>query len=437
VIGSHYWENLQKRGQDQLNLGSRLTARDLQDALGSFVFDDGASVSLAGRICGGVDWSLPGGANQVNTTAGLVAYRHGGDLTDIVSGVETVPTTVFANLDADSHTFADNASGNPRIDTVILTFAIATDTVISQPQKAGAPENDPIRWGWTATSSVLQGTPAASPVAPSLSTAQMAVYDVYIPNGTTSANFATNAVVTERAPSVGPNRLGGGHPAFTVEVNEDDAERNMLVMERSDGAQRMRFRGRFTDPGGSADSNLDFWPFIERPVGLPAGENTSKLYPMVNPGGREWPEFFPFGNGTVYQSVDNGDMSFRDTGHQVQIQEAFELNRAVPVPARGLELISASISYDVDTAFDGTITTQNLILIHHDSAGSPTTLDTQAMTLGSVGARVDQDMSGLTPIVIGEGESLSFRADVDLGADGTTGLVKMYGAKLTFREGRV
>jgi hypothetical protein len=273
----------------------------------------------------------------------------------------------------------------------------------------------------------------------------MAVYDVYIPDGTTSANFATNAVVTERAPSVGPNRLGGGHPAFTVEMNEDDAERNMLVMERSDGAQRMRFRGRFTDPGGSADSNLDFMPFIERPLGLPAGENTSKLYPLVSPGGREWEIFAPFSGGNLFDIVSSTGIAWDDDGTRVRIyrtgisSQSFGFSSTFSIPSRGLQLVAAELHWRVVTAFDATVNTEDLLFGTVNNAATVTDLSAGGTLLRL--AIVAINNHSFTPTgspVVGDDTYGRIAASINLSNDGTAvGDLYLYGMSLRFREGRV
>ena len=98
---------------------------------------------------------------------------------DILAGSAMVQGIGYFNSATVSKTIAANASGNPRIDTIILRADYALQTV---------------------RLAVLQGTPAASPVAPSLTQSanvmwEIPLADIAVANGFVSI---TNANITRR-----------------------------------------------------------------------------------------------------------------------------------------------------------------------------------------------------------------------------------------------
>lgn len=440
-VASQFWTDLQKPGASHLNMGARWTSKSLQNLLGEIFFDDTGGISTTLRIAAGLKWSLPGGANQVDTTAGVAAFKHAGGLTDVLNSVETVPDTIFAQLDAANHTFADNLSGNPRIDLIVLTWVVDTDTNVAVPQKAGAPVGQDLRWNVTASFSVLQGTPAASPVAPTPSATQMPVYQVDIPDGTTSANFATAVTVRELAPTATIGRLGAGHGALKVDAYSTTLSRRVLeCQQQGGGVHALRFQ--FQD--SPADPSRDWYPCFERPVGMPVGEENNFLYPMVIPGGREWTMFLPFSSGQLFDIVGSTGIFVIDDGLEAGIYrsgvaaQSFGFAHAIPLPARGLQLVSCVFHWNVVVAFDGTINTDTLSFGTADELAAFTELSgLPSMGLGTTGVKSSSFTPTGSPVVIDK-ERLRISATFGLAADGTAvGQVRLRGMELTLREGRV
>lgn len=98
-------------------------------------------------------------------------------------GAALVDGTTYYNDAALTVTVAANASGNPRIDTIVLRKSFAAQTV---------------------RAAILQGTPAASPVPPTLTqsagvTWEIPLADIAVANGAVSI---TNANITNRAMTV-------------------------------------------------------------------------------------------------------------------------------------------------------------------------------------------------------------------------------------------
>jgi hypothetical protein len=323
-----------------------------------------------------------------------------------------------------------------RYDAVTIKVSSVTDTLenaSTYPTGTVTPQVN-IQRGCQVTFSVIEGTPAATPLYPVIPSDERLLAFVLVPSGLTAG--------------------GGGMASATYEdwraVRRFDELRNAGPHDVANVLQSFDAYRASSLPAGAVTlatltwymDGAEQWWAMRRTNPL-AGDDTSNMYPMMIPGGREWDVFVPFSGAGIHQTVNNNDMAFDDLGYQVQVtrsgttgQEQFALRKAIPVVARGLELTAAVVSYDVDTAFDGTIIAQALGLAKLDAAGSPTTLDSIAMTLNSTGPRQDVALSIPASTVIATGEALRLIATIDLDANGTTGVVQLLGVKLTFREGR-
>ena len=98
---------------------------------------------------------------------------------DVLAGSATVQGIAYINTATVAFVIAANASGNPRIDTVILQADYALQTV---------------------RLAVLQGTPAASPVAPTLTQTANTLWEIPLADIAVANGFATitNANITRR-----------------------------------------------------------------------------------------------------------------------------------------------------------------------------------------------------------------------------------------------
>ncbi len=122
---------------------------------------------------------LFGSGTQPNTALNVQAKGTPDTTIDVLPGSALVQGVAYINTGTVSFTIAANASGNARIDTVVLQADYALQTV---------------------RLAVLQGTPAASPSAPSLTQSanvlwEIPLADIAVANGFTSI---TNANITPR-----------------------------------------------------------------------------------------------------------------------------------------------------------------------------------------------------------------------------------------------
>lgn len=123
---------------------------------------------------------LLGTGTQPNAALKVQAQGTPSASVDVLAGAALVQGILYINTATNALTIAANSSGNPRIDTIILRADYALQTV---------------------RLAVLQGTPAASPSAPSLTQSanimwEIPLADIAVANGFTSI---TNANITPRA----------------------------------------------------------------------------------------------------------------------------------------------------------------------------------------------------------------------------------------------
>lgn len=421
---------------DQINRSLRATAREVAETLGHSLGITGTTPSN-GVVMGGLEASGASGAMYTQITRGTAllpaarALPLGNALYCYLADDETSNPAALLHADGDAT--------NPRYDAVTIKPLTQTDTLenaSTYPTGAVTPQVN-IQRGCAVTFNVIAGTPAGSPGFPSVPSDELVLSYVLVPAGLTAGGGGMASATYEdwrRIANPKAVQNNGSLSVSSVAQDFDAVVANNLGVNFPT-AIPARSLSWYMD-GGEA-----WW--AARRVNPPAGDTTANLYPMMVPGGREWDIFVPFSGAGIQQTVNNNDMTFDDLGYQVQVtrsgttgQEQFALRKAVPVAARGLELTAAVVSYDVDTAFDGTVTAQALALAQLDAAGSPTTLDSVAMTLGSAGARQDVALSIPANTVIATGEALRLVASIDLDATGTQGVVQLLGVKLTFREGR-
>lgn len=454
-VKSQFFTDLQKLSASHLNAGSRWSGASLQEILSELIFDDAGAVSSTGRILGGLRASVVAGTMNVDVTQGAVAFKHGGSLSAIVDTTETVPETVFAKvlerttLNTTPLTFAANASGLDRVDLIVIDWTLVTDRNISMPQKTGAPVLQDTRWSPNAVLGVLQGTPGAG--APIPSSTQQSLYQVGIPNGTNAANFDADAELLEASQPASIYRVGPGHSGYDVGIYQNAEERDVITASRRDGTgtglEQMKLRMRLNSSIGPV-LGADHWPRFIRPDAsfMAAGESTQHLYPMVITGSREWSMFIPFGGGSIspsiYGPIGSG-LLVLDDGIVFQVvrnlvaAQSFTISATAPLPARGLQLISAEFHWEVVVAFDGTINSDSLSFSTVTNLGVATELSAlPSMGLASTGVKQDLFVPTGEPVLVAD-EFLKISTTISLANDGTTvGSFSLHGMSLTVREGR-
>lgn len=441
-VGSQFHTDLQKLSATHLNAGGRHSGNALQLILGFLAFDDSGAVSATGRMLGGLAATPTGGTLNMVMTEGVAAFKHANPtgLTAVIDTFESIPTTVVAVVDGSTLVFTANASGSTRIDYIVVDWSLFTDRNLSMPQKTGPPVLQDTRHAPRGVLSILVGTPAAGDPTPSAT--QQALYRVEMPDGTNAANFDTDAIIKELSQNVTFNGLGPGHGAYRRRGYPDTEEISLIeALARDEGTAGFRYRW---EDDGAPDRNLDFYHSFRR-AGLPSGEAGADLFPLVNPGGREYTLFIPFGSGAIRNIVDNSDIAVADEGSQVSISriagslaETFEFTAVVPLPGRGLQLIDGTFYWDVDTAFDGVISIQAFDFAVATQTGGFTSLSgLPSPALGVLGSGKTANFTPTGEPVVVEGEFLRISLLVGLDATGTVGEVTLRGMKLKVREGRV
>jgi hypothetical protein len=379
-VQAQFHTNLQKPDAGHFNAGGRWTAKSLQELFGEFFFDDTGAVGGPGRIIGGLRWTIPALTITVDLAKGAIAWQHvpaTSGLTSVVNGTETVPTTLLALIDTIIVGIADNVSGSERIDIIVADWTLITDRQLSMPQKIPTgPIPQDTRWSSSAAVVVVQGTPGAG--APAIAVNQQALFQVVIPDGTTSANFDVNAQVRALSTTFAASRIGPGATGYEVGVFQDASE-VPVITAKEDAGGVLSLRHRLRDLSAPDLSN-DSYPRWRRSA-LPAGESTADLFPLTNPGGREWSRAFGLGSMVLDGSEtptdterNNIGFSFADgrwvgtnVRHLTGNADTGYLSQQVFGDVRGVQVIDARLRYNVSVALgSGNHTAQ--LWLHDDSA---------------------------------------------------------------------
>ncbi len=365
-VGSQFYTDLQKLSATHLTLGARHTGNSLQEILAFLTFSDPGGVSTTGRILGGLEPSIVGGTLNFELTDGVAAFKHAGSLTDIIEGFESIPATVWSEVAGATLAVSANASGLTRFDVVVVIWSLFTDRNLSMPQKTGPPVLQDTRSQPRGILAVIAGTPGG-PI-PTVGANEQALYTIELPDGTNAANFDSATTVKEASGISTFHKLAGNGATRSQFFLTDEAERAVIAAQRNTPALErtdlFTLRMRFEDTA-SPDRNLDFWPSWDRPlvgVGMPVGEAGPDLFPLVNPGGREWPRNVPFDQMNVatisaatavtFQGHDLATKQWIGTRieHTNNQAQAAEFSKGILTDSRGLQVLGGRLNYFVQIA---------------------------------------------------------------------------------------
>jgi hypothetical protein len=450
-IQAQFHTNLQKPDAGHFNAGGRWTAKSLQELFGEFFFDDTGAVGGVGRIIGGLRWTIPALTIQVDLTKGAIAWQHvpaTSGLTAVVNGTETVPTTLLALIGAISGVaIADNVSGSERIDVIVADWTLITDRQLSMPQKIPTgPINQNTRWSASAAVVVVQGTPGAGQ--PAIGVNQQALFQVVVPDGTTSANFDVNARVRELSTPATMGRLGPGSAnGYQVGVFDDGSEVPVLQsLSPDDGAITLRHRHQ---DASSPDLNNDHYPRWRRPAAMPVGESALDLFPLVNPGGREWTRVYGLDSLLLSGEVPGDTISTQigyslaDTRwvgtsvvHVSANADTAQLSQALIGDVRGLQVIGARLSYTVATQLNsGNHTVQ---LFRHDAGTGLAVAESNDVVMSNALGGHNLALTGITAnLVLDDPDEFLFLViTVNHPASGDVAFYTIGSMALDFREAR-
>lgn len=427
----------------QINDALRATVREIAETWGhdaGFVAGNTArdfGIVFGGLLCSGASGVM---ATEVTAGAGLVpatrALPIGNALFVFLADDETSHPAELTHSDGDA-TF-------DRIDAITVKPASVTDTPgnpSTYPTGATTPAVD-LQRGCELTFAVVEGTPAASPTYPTVPTDELVLAYVLVPSGLTAGGGGMGAggVVYEdfrrlHSPAVRANTVDGAtlHIGRGSDFNAFQAQ-NLI---RADG-------------GGSTRSlawrliGADNW-FALRRNGVDSGDTTADLYPMMIAGSRSESITYGWGGGHGdFRLVDNGGLAADDTGLRLTLtrsnsaaQEDATFSVDVPASDRGLELTAMALAINVQTVFNGTITTAVARLKHVAADGTVTTLDTWdfSASLLATGQTVHSFSFATTKPTAGERYFVD--VNLDLAASNTTGILHLERVTATFNQGRV
>jgi hypothetical protein len=440
-FSSYNFTDLQIPSAAQLNTSTRKGSADLQDFFRFLFFGDldpTAAVFNEGIVVGGLTVAGKAGDMRVDVLAGA------GWLFD-ATVVSPRSTLVLALLQADaiSPTLSDGDGANPRID--VISVAPATQTTDNEPvlQKGGGSIGQDIRRGPALTLVVTEGTPAASPVAPSTPSGNIKLAEVLVPTGLTAGGGGTaSATITDKRVLNGLMQKGPGTSlAFELRRFAENATAafEMLTLQTAGGVTPARI---LTWLGDLAEH----WPSYTR-IGEPVGDTAVDLFPMMIPGGREyWLPMGPlqsnndpganadvFMNGIDAAGTDwEGVSVLHTTGVAVTVRRTMWCNVD---QARALQVIDAFVNHEVNTALGGTgsITAR---LFHWDRATDTLTAisDAQALT-ASVGV-FNTQLANVVATTVAEGDIIATQWTFVFDGVADSADVDVHGGRVKIREGR-
>jgi len=322
------------------------------------------------------------------------------------------------------------------------------------PQKTGPPILQDTRSQPRAILAVIAGTPGAG--IPAVSSIQQALFTIELPDGTNAANFDAVSTVKEASGISTFHKLAGNGATRSQFFLADEAERSVVTAQRNTPAltrtDQIALRTRFEDTV-SPNRNTDFWPSWSRPlvgVGMPAGEASPNLYPLVNPGGREWPRNVPFDQMSVatiagatavtFQGHDLGTKQWIGTRveHLNNQSEAAEFSKGILTDSRGLQVLGGRLNYFVQIIPAGG--TFNFQLFHWDQSFGSTFALTSALPM-TVTIGQQQLVIGLAEmtggqLVLDTDDILFGMFQLNWAASNDTAIIDMQSFSVDMREGR-
>jgi len=336
---------------DQLNNPQREGAADVAHVLQYLTA--GATVPAEGMIFGGLSVSGKAADMRVDVAAGAGALYDGA-----VAAPQHPLKLALLREDDTSAALNDGDGSDPRIDVISVSPVSALLDTEPMLQIGGGTTDVEIRRGPSYTINVTEGVPDPSPVAPSTPSGAIKLAEVLVPAGLTAGGGGTvSATITDYR-----NRYG-------AEVKGPDTSLNGWVQNLDDwtiaGVVTLLQAYGVQDAAGKvlayALDRVNHWPAIFR-AGVPAGDNPASLYPLVNPGGREYWIRIPATKAAAIKQT--GGAGVEDTDwqqsidteltliHLTGIAANIEIEIPIPVDIRGLEILEFDFDYTIGPAFN-------------------------------------------------------------------------------------
>lgn len=435
-ISSIYFTNGYQPDAAQLNDPARKGSADIAHMLQFFAMGDGV-VPSAGIVIGGLYVNGKTGDMRVDVDAGAGAFYDAG----AVAPLHPFGIVVLRD-DTQSPALNDGDGTHPRIDVISITPS--SGLLDSEPvaKKGGGSDTIPTRRGPDWTIVVTEGTPAASPVAPGTPSGSVKLAEVLVPAGLTAsspgAGGTNEATITDYRSHAIASTKGHESPNFGW-TQRVDTWSSTAIMSRLEGV--LAADGKNLILFGDLDEN---WPAFQR-TGEPAGDETGHLYPLMNPGGRDYwirvtaskaAGVAQFSGGGVedtdWQQSADTELGFE---HLTAVSAVVRFEIPIPIAVRGLEVIEFDVEYTIVDAFNSAGDLALLLQRWDRSAGVTDTIASVNPDTTIASKTVEGEPVG-TPRVIETGDSLAVRGQITFEAvnDSAHIIIHSVGAKV--REGR-
>jgi hypothetical protein len=331
----------------------------------------------------------------------------------------------------------DGDGTHPRIDVISVTPSSAlldTEPVL---QIGGGTTNVPIRRGPDYAINVTEGTPAASPVAPSTPSGAMKLAEVLVPAGLTAGGGGTSAAtITDYR-----NRAG-------LEVKGPESPLNGWVQHFDDwtpaGVATLLQAFGVRDADGKVMAygvdRVNHWPAIFR-AGVPTGDDSANLYPMTTSGDREHLLSTPFNAGdpdTADASVTIQGFGAAQYGGVVitHLTGNAVTRRASAVfltPARGASFDDYKLKYEVLTAAPSTLDAR--AVAYDASADAIVNLSDTTNLTKTVGTH-EETLDNPVEFTPDDGDIVGIRIEIGFAAAADSAAIECRTGSATVREGR-
>lgn len=399
----------------QLNDPQREGAADIAHLL-QFLSMGDDSVPSPGLVFGGLFVRGKVGDMRVDIDAGAGAFF------DAAAVAPQHPFGIaVVRADTQSPALNDGDGTFPRIDVIsIRPFSNLLD-VEPVLQKGGGTTPVPIRRGPDFEIVVTEGTPAASPVAPSTPSLHIKLAEVTVPVGLTSSSPGAGgtAQATIRDWRELRNVFESGPFLPRGRTTQVDTWASSITLLELLGVQ-----GAFGNQLVLIGDMDNFWPVYQR-AGAGAGDTSEPLYPQMVPGGREyWKRININKTNALIQAggagVEDTDWEqSADTGltvsHLTAVAATLEFEVPIPIDIRALRVTDFDVDFTINDNFNSAADVifrlrhwnrSGPFMVNLSPTGNPDTtvagFDTQAETLAPAVLIEDGDGLSLTCTIIFE-----------------------------------
>lgn len=436
----------------QLNTPQRKGAADIAVLFSALMTGDQNEAAAADGILGGLQVQGVNNDMRVLVTKGA-GFRH--DATAVAGTPPDSWELLLLAVDTHSSALSDGDGTHPRIDVISVDPSSAeldSEAVLNPGSGAGTTPRY-TRRGPQLDIVVTEGTPAASPSAPSTPSGHVKLAEVTIPAGLTAGGGGTG----DASVTITDYRNHAG--LYKRRNSGISAEAAAQLIKAAWSGSDIIARSQIPDGSNSLSLQLDAdsnWLFLSR-NGVPAGEEGSDLYPLVSPGGRGWEIYFPVplrnpaeaytvgANWTVTHNSNLGT-SGNTKGprdllclHNGSGAQNLDVEIPITLPQRGLKITAVTLHYEVNTILGGSgAATARVYKVSgpgqdQDAIGSETTLNNTtglkatAIDVGGGSPPEDEITEDHTNFV------LAIRLAADAVADSAS--IEIYGVTVEVEEG--